>query len=739
MAARVSAVVLVFALGLLAVWVCSYHIRQEQKRQIELNLEDVARQNVHQIKLVLDFQTTILDALCAQMSDEQDPACLIDQLQPLVPIFNVKRIAFINPEGIAYSTDGYTVDLSYREFFQQGMRGEHAVTDVLQDVVSGDMEDVNVFSSPVYRIGTDEIMGVMFFAFPTRTFNQMLQMSSFGEQGSTCIFQTDGEIVASTQSRRLNIGENVYDVILSMSSENSECVAQMKTQVVAENTQPFQMTFFDGEEDFLFYFSEVDSHPGWYLTTVVPASVLSQRTEPVLNVIHRLFYVMVALLAFCAAVYLWTSHAQHQELMRMAYQDPLTGKDNYTAFREKMRNGTASGAGYVLSVDLRGFGMINNTCGIAKGDELIRAMGDVLEGELKYGELSAHVNGDRFVMFLHCPSEQDLINRIVALRSSLIDLSPQLDVPHIMPQFGVRAVDSPKRPEKSFSDANLAKQMIKERANCSYFIFDDKMRDQELEVQAMEDGFESALNERRFEMWYQPKYDPNTGQPVAAEALVRWRRQDGTLISPGKFIPLFERNGMIAQLDEYTFESVCRQQKVWLNAGKKLLPISINVSRASLYFDEIAVRYMVLIRRYDLPPDCIELEITESAMNGSENVDGILSQFRACGFRLLVDDFGSGYSSLSTLTKKSFDNIKIDKSLVDCIGQTEGEFLLESIIHMAHKFKMTITAEGVEKEYQMEFLRKLGCDNIQGYFYSRPLPSGDFEKLLKEPIAASES
>lgn len=453
-----------------------------------------------------------------------------------------------------------------------------------------------------------------------------------------------------------------------------------------------------------------------------------RRAELIFNVINLLTWIMVG-----GTIVLQIF--QKRGLHRMAYQDALTGGDNYSSFREKMRNGTVSGAGYVISADLRGFGIINNTCGIAKGDELIHAMGEILAHDLRRGELSAHVSGDKFVMFLHSPSQRDLVNRVAALRRSIIDLSPQLSIPHIMPQFGIRPVDTPKNPERSYSDANLAKQMIKERTNYYYLIFDEKMRDRELEIQEMEDSFGPALEDRQFEMWYQPKYDPVSGEPVAAEALVRWRKPDGTLISPGKFIPLFESNGMIAQLDEYTLDTVCRQQRAWLDAGKKLVPVSVNVSRASLFFDDIAARYMVLVRRYDLPADCIELEITESAMNENENVDGILDQFHICGFHLLVDDFGSGYSSLSTLTKRRFDNIKIDKSLVDCIGQMEGDLLLESIVHMAHEFKMTITAEGVEKDYQVDFLKKQSCDNIQGFYYSRPLPAPDFDALLNPAVA----
>lgn len=458
--------------------------------------------------------------------------------------------------------------------------------------------------------------------------------------------------------------------------------------------------------------------------------VLNQRTSSdmerarlISTIVNVATWVLVAITVFLQLI-------QKRRLYKLAYQDPLTGGDNYSAFREKMKGGAASGSGYVVAADLRSFGIINSICGMAKGDEVIRSMSRVFEDELGHGELSAHVNDDRFIMFLHSPSETDLIGRISSLRHNIIDLSPMLEIPSITPQFGIRPVDSPYTPESSFSDANLAKQKVGEKQNFFYCVFDEETQRKEMAVQELENSFEPALEDRQFEMWYQPKYDPDSGTPVAAEALVRWRKPDDSLVPPGQFIPLFERNGMIAQLDEYTFDAVCRQQRAWQDQGKAILPVSVNVSRASLFFDDIAARYMVILHKYDLPAEYIELEITESAVAEGQNMDERLDQFLACGFHLLVDDFGSGYSSLSTLTKKRFHNVKLDKSLIDCIGMDEGNLLLNNIIPLTHKFHMTVTAEGVEDARQVEFLKNLACDNIQGYYYSRPLPVDDFSALL---------
>lgn len=461
--------------------------------------------------------------------------------------------------------------------------------------------------------------------------------------------------------------------------------------------------------------------------------MLNTRSEEAMNRMTHIYDMVNVITWILVAGTVLLQLFQKKGLYHLAYMDPLTGSDNYTSFREKMCNGTGvSGAGYVISVDLRGFSSINDTCGVAKGDEVIREMSKILTDSLEHGELAAHVSGDRFVMFLHSDNQEALVERINMLRSNIIDLSPLLDVPHVVPVFGIREVDTPAYPENGYSDANLAIQQMGDRADFYYAFYDAETRRRVVENQQLEDNFETALKERQFEMWYQPKYSPQTGKLVAAEALVRWRKPDGSMISPGKFIPLFERNGMIAQLDEYTFEMVCAQQRAWLDAGLEVVPVSVNISRASLYYSDIVGRYIVIANRYGLSTDYIELEITESAVDSNQDIETLIRQFRSCGFHILVDDFGSGYSSLSTLTKNYFDNIKIDKSLVDCIDTPEGDSLLESIVHLAHQFNMTVTAEGVEQAKQVEFLIILSCDNIQGYYYSRPLPAPEFCALLNK-------
>ena len=217
---------------------------------------------------------------------------------------------------------------------------------------------------------------------------------------------------------------------------------------------------------------------------------------------------------------------------------------------------------------------------------------------------------------------------------------------------------------------------------------------------------------------------------MGSEALVRWREQDGSLIPPGSFIPLFEQNGMIVRLDEYVFRQVCKQQAKWLREGRKILPASINLSRASLYYSDIVDRYRMILEEFRLEAKYIQIEVTESAIEGKTDIRVLLEEFRSIGVQSLMDDFGTGFSSLATLNMRCFDTLKLDKSLIDHIGDKNGETLLYYVINMGRQLGLHITAEGVENQMQLNYLQELQCDDIQGYLFAKPMPLDEFEKKL---------
>ena len=422
------------------------------------------------------------------------------------------------------------------------------------------------------------------------------------------------------------------------------------------------------------------------------------------------------------------SPEKQRELERIAYVDAVTGGNNYESFKKKLRDRNVSG--YLISMDIHSFKIVNSICGVAKGDEALRWISENIRGVVGYNDISGHINADRFVIFFADDKINKVIRKIETINLQLIKVSESLKIPKIQPYFGVTKWEPGKKVEEAYSEANFAKNRIKERKDVLYQIYSQADTERIVEEKQMEDNFYRDLNDNHFEIWYQPKYAPKTNKLVGAEGLVRWRRENNEIIPPSKFIPLFERNGMIKALDEYVFREVCTHQRRWLDEGKKIVPISINLSRASLYFESVVKRYHDIARRIGIYTHLVPIEITESAAVDNDEIKSIADKFHGNGFPLLVDDFGSGYSSLVTLNMKCFDTLKIDKSLIDYIGDSNGERLLVHTIALAKELGICVTAEGVESQEQVEFLKNIDCDSIQGFYYSKPLPLTEYEMLL---------
>lgn len=425
---------------------------------------------------------------------------------------------------------------------------------------------------------------------------------------------------------------------------------------------------------------------------------------------------------------------RRKELEQYAYYDPITKGYNYIKFKANLKKKHISGS--IISLDIHSFKIINSVCGIIKGDQVIEAIWQILTNALEFnsGDLAGHINADHFIIFIPTEDEEIIIRKLKNITLALNIVSAELEVPQLIPYFGISKWNPNKRIELAYSESVVAKNKAKILQNINYAFFDEADTERLIKEKEIVDGFETALLKKEFKIWYQPKYNPSDGELVGAEALVRWHKEDGTIIPPGDFIPVFERNGMIRTFDEYIFTNVCRQQKTWKEQNKVLVPVSINLSRISLYYKDIVNEYKKISEDIGIEKDLLPIEITETAAVTNNEIKDIAEAFYDAGFRLHMDDFGSGYSSLATLNILHFDTLKLDKSLIDYIGNYGGDRLLEHTILLAKDLGMHVTAEGVENTNQVTFLKNIGCDSIQGYFYSKPLPLDKFEPLLRETI-----
>lgn len=724
----VTAISIILMIG--ALYACSYVIQHNLRTEMQNTLRDVSEQGVISVNKEMESRFILLNSL------SEDATAYLDTIEEhmeefdtFVENYGFIRIGFINPEGITYTTDGYSGDLSFRDFFQKGMEGQSCFTDTMQDALVGNGNEINVFSVPVYNKEHTEVAGVLYATYPRDWFQSVLDIQSFEGEGSNCVIKEDGTIVAVSENCHFIVREDFFAHLEKGDSENIPMVTAMKSDM--EKRKGGILYFWEnGKHDVCYVPLELNvGEVDWYMLSIVPEQILTQRMQPMMHSVDMLLAVIVLVAVGFVVVYLMNYRKQRAELIELAYTDSLTKGDNFACFQEKMKWKRGM-IGYIIAMDIEDFKVINDTCGMDMGDATLLKVWEVLKESIEEDELAARIYADRFILFLQAGDKDVLAVRLEALTQKLETLAEEMGVPRVSPVFGIYKMESEEEVEKVYGHAIQAKHLVKGRRDRNYAFYEELDAQQILENRALENGFERAIKEKEFEVWYQPKFSTEENKIVGAEALIRWKTKDGTLLSPGKFIPLFEKNGMIPRLDEYVFREVCRQQKQWEKEGRKLLPVSVNISRVSLYYCNIVEKYKAILDSYQLNPEYVQLEITESATIDNGEISWLIEEFHQVGFHMLLDDFGSGYSSLSTLNVMHFDTVKLDKSLIDYIGDNNGEKLLHYITRLGQNLGLHITAEGVETKEQVEFLRDLKCDDIQGYYFSKPIPCGQYEKAL---------
>lgn len=381
--------------------------------------------------------------------------------------------------------------------------------------------------------------------------------------------------------------------------------------------------------------------------------------------------------------------------------------------------------------NIENFKRVNDIFGIGAGDRLLREVADLYTGIVGAGGLCGRLRWDRFA----CLVEQGKEYSDERFRKAAEQLKILSNIKNVALKWGIYEITDPKVPVEQMCDwALLAAGSIKGKYNKYYAKYDDRLRDKLLREQRMEESMEEALRENQFSVYFQPKYDLRHDELAGAEALVRWCHPEWGVMSPAEFIPLFEKNGFITRLDQYVWDKVCAMLREWSDQGYPVLPVSVNVSRADAYQADLTSVLLQTVERYHLPPASLHLEITERAyMESPGQMSQTVEQLRKLGFEIEMDDFGQGYASLNMFNQMAIDALKLDmNSLKDEGKRHMNQGILRFIMSLARWMGLSIVAEGVETEEEMEQLREIGCDYGQGYYFAKPMTRWDFEELLKQ-------
>ena len=413
--------------------------------------------------------------------------------------------------------------------------------------------------------------------------------------------------------------------------------------------------------------------------------------------------------------------------------DDLTGLYTQKAFYRRLAERFASdiqATYYLIYMDIERFKLLNDLYGMEEGDKLLCWFGSQLDREAELrGGLACRFRADNFA--LCAPYEEEELRYVLWMLHNEARNYP-LDFEVVL-NMGIYPVYDPSVSLSLMCDrAAMAAHSIKGNALAYFAYYDENMRDDLIKEQEMVRDMRIALEQHQFEVYAQPKFNHANGKLIGLEALVRWEHPDKGIISPGYFIPVFEHNNFIQEVDRYVWESVCRRIHDWTAMGNRPVPISVNVSRINLYNPYLCELLDGLCDTYQVDKSLLQLEITESAfIEDTELIVDAVKRLRGAGFEVHLDDFGSGFSSFHILKELDVDLIKVDmKFLMGNYREGKGKVILESIVKMAGGLEIPVLAEGVENREQADFLLRIGCPYVQGFYYSPPVPRAEIEKQL---------
>ncbi|WP_322887146.1 EAL domain-containing protein [Sinorhizobium medicae] len=449
---------------------------------------------------------------------------------------------------------------------------------------------------------------------------------------------------------------------------------------------------------------------------------------------------LIAMAAHLAGIAIERKRAEDR-ISFLAHHDALTGLPNRVLFEEQVDGmleeiRERDQCAVLAFLDLDNFKLINDSLGHAAGDELLKAVAGRMRASVRKADFVVRVGGDEFIILLNgLPKERDIVlSRLEDIRSAIaMPLQLQGRSLQVSCSIGVACFPNQGRTAgELLANADMAMYRAKELGRDNIQVFTEEMAARAHERLQWQEELREALAGEEFLLHFQPQMNLGTGRIFAAEALLRWNHPVRGIISPSVFIPLAEETGLIVPIGDWALRAACRQLKAWQDAGLPPLIISVNVSARQFRERNWASRVAEILKETGLEARYLELELTESLI--MQDVPGAIATMHALeaiGVHLAIDDFGTGYSSLSALKRFPVRRLKIDRSFVTDIPLDADDMAITSaIISLAQKLGLRVIAEGVESEAQVEFLQKAGCDEIQGYFFSRPLSAEAFESLL---------
>lgn len=706
-------------------------VRGTISRDAKGNLKELGDHIAQGLYNEISGTSEVLGSLALEVAqrDMDTEAERLEFLSEQSKFWNFSDLAIVDEDGINYHQDGRKDTPMNRKLLADALNSGNMTFDFL--IAGG--EDCIIFYVPLPE---DARASTGFLAisgtYAVDNWDLLMDINIFGGKAVTQIISKNGVVI----TRGRGSGEqSYYNVLNYLNGANLESgITLEKAWQALQAGESLQFSYvLDGTEYYLSC-SPIGFN-GWSLVYTVPTSIVnSAGNQMALSVLIISAVLTLVFLLVLVGFRVSQSHAQKQ-VWDVAYVDDVTGGANRHKFMLDVpallaRNST----GYVIAyTNIDQFKLLNQRYGTAEADHILRTFHKALLQMITELECCARLTADHFVLLMRAEGIEERLKSLV--QDQAMQTTRAGGICYIRLTFGLCPVESNADKLTEVIDrANLAIKMSPMAEN-GIAVYNNSMMERAAREKALTEHMLQTSFEEEFTIYLQPKIDLDTGLVVGAEALARWVSPEFGFVSPGEFIPLAEKAGIVCQIDWRAFKLVCRTLSRWQKERRELIPISFNLSKAQLTIPNFLNKYREIIQCYEIPCRYLDFEFTESLLyENSGALQAAVNEIHAMGAWCSMDDFGFGYSSLGLLGQFEADTLKLDRSffMEDAEPDSRNNRIVRSVIQIAESLGMNTVAEGVEDRQHVEMLRQFGCGSIQGYYYSRPLPIQEFEKFAAE-------
>lgn len=601
--------------------------------------------------------------------------------------------------------------------------------------------DENMFAYAVPVYADKEVAGALAAEVGTDVFADVLQdRSVLHGSGYIHLISDSGKILVRSEERVI---EEELDTIYDNDYIAQEEQENIKNALIKGESCFSEFTY-NGE------IYQVLLEPlgvnGWYLFCVQTAQSISGSIYHLMTNTQIITVVVLFIILIIIAYGYRIIYRSNHNLIKSAWYDPLTGAYNMAKFEYETAGIIENTYEYSLAaMNIRQFKFINEIFGTRAADLLLCHMKSVIADNVTENEYYCRNSEDMFYLLLRDTDRDRIKERIGKMiqeisRYAICNNRDYRILLYCGVVIGTDVEDEEPSVKKSMTHVRFALDTARQSLKNNIWFYDTRLHEDEKLQNYVESHMNQALDNHEFKLYLQPKVNLSTGRTSGAEALVRWIAEEGRIIYPGQFIPVFEANGFCVNLDMYMLEEVCRQIRKWIDDGLTPVPVSVNQSKLLFYEADYIDNLKSLLDKYQIPAELISLEILEGL--ASENVNELnkrIGRLREIGFKISLDDFGSGYSSMNTLASLEIDELKFDRGFLLGLKDSGEEYerqiiIMNEIVELTKKLKISTVVEGVETKENEELVRALGCEYGQGYYYSMPMSASEFsEKYVKNP------